>query len=101
MATYNDREASGPIKLLHLPPPILRKQRELKSLVHLCGRTPDAPTQPKIVDQYELPAPMPSALQQEPTFIPLPSKEMRRLKRQQEKYNGLSKREKRLLKKKR
>ena len=92
LATYNDRKVSGAIKLLHLPPSILRKRQELKSLIHLCGRTPDAPTQPKIVDQYGLLAPMPSALRQEPTLIPLPSKEMRRLRKQQEKYNGLSER---------
>ena len=44
---------------------------------------------------------MPSALQQKPTLIPLPSKEMCCLKRRQEKYDGLTKREKRLLKNKR
>ena len=44
---------------------------------------------------------MPSALKQEPTLIPLPSKELRRLKRQQEKYNDLPKGERWRLKKKR
>ena len=100
-ATYNDREASGAIKLLHMPAPLLRPRRELKSLVHLCGQTPDAPKQPKITDQYGLPAPMPSALKQEPTLIPLPSKELCCLKRRQEKYSGLTKRERQRLKKKR
>ena len=92
LATYDDRKASGAIKLLHMPAPILRTQRDLKSLVYLCGQTPDAPKQPKFINQYGLLAPMPSALKREPTLIPLPSKELLRLKRRQKKYNGMTKR---------
>ena len=76
LGTYDDREASGAITLLHMPAPILHTRREIKSLVYLCGQAPDAPKQLKIIDQYGLPTPMPLALKQEPTLIPLPSKEM-------------------------
>ena len=101
LATYDDREASGAIKLLHMLALILRTRRDLKSLVYLCGQAPDTPKQPKIIDQYGLPTQIPSALKQEPTLISLPSKELRRLKEQQEKYNDLPKSERRRLKKKR
>ena len=101
MVTYDDCEASGAIKLLHMPALILRTRWELKSLVYLCGQAPDAPKQPKFIDQYGLPIPMPSALKQEPTLIPLPSKELRRLKQRQAKYNDLTKTERKRPKKKR
>ena len=65
LATYNDREISGPIKIWHTPAPILRTPKAPQSLIHRCqGRS----------NNIGGPNAQPSALK-EPTLIPLPSKE--------------------------
>ena len=97
LATYNDRKASGPLKLLHVPAPIYRTRRDPKSFLHMRRVDAAAPEQPITVDEYGLSTPLPIALK-EPMLIPLPSKEMRRLKRRTEKYNGLSSAEQKQIK---
>ena len=71
LATYNNCEISGPIKILHMPAPILRTRRDTNFLIHLCHGDLYASKQP---------TPMPSALEK-PTLITLLSKELSRLKR--------------------
>ena len=86
LATYNDRKASGAIKILHFPAPIPRVRWTPAALIYLCEQAPDVAKQP---------TPMPSALKTEPLIIPLPSKELKLLKKRQEKYNGLPRSERR------
>ena len=82
----------------HMPAPILCMRRDTRSLVHMCHGDLDAPKQPTIVDQYGLLNPMPLSLKQEPPLIPLPSKELRRPKQQQDKDNGLPRAEQKRIK---
>lgn len=90
LATYNDREISGPIKILRMPAPIFRTPLAPQSLIHMCQGHVEACAEPST---------MPSTLK-EPTLIPLPSKELLRLQRRQAKYQDLTETEQRQLKRK-